>query len=81
MAEPTQIERLLAEMEPEMRQAFLDAVSDIQDETVIKALAERIAAQERQIASERERELGSGGDEVADTDHRHRAGEPQHRKG
>jgi len=43
MALPTSLQELLDQMEPQVRQAFLDAVADITDETVISALEKAIA--------------------------------------
>ena len=43
MALPTSLQELLDQMEPQVRQAFLDAISDISDETVISALEKAIA--------------------------------------
>jgi Phage Mu protein F like protein len=40
---PSSLQELIDQMEPQVRQAFLDAIADISDETVIKALEEAIA--------------------------------------
>lgn len=42
MAIPTSLQELLDQMEPEVRQAFLDAIDDITDETQVAALEEAI---------------------------------------
>jgi hypothetical protein len=40
---PSSLQELLDQMEPQVRQAFLDAIADITDETVIQALTDAIA--------------------------------------
>src|SRR5580765_1619682 len=39
---PSSLQDLLDQMEPEVRDAFLEAIADINDETVIQALADAI---------------------------------------
>jgi len=43
MALPSSLQELIDQMEPQVRQAFLDAIDDITDETVVKTLEEAIA--------------------------------------
>lgn len=43
MAIPSSLQELLDSMEPQVRDAFLDAIADINDETVLKAFEEAIA--------------------------------------